>query len=65
MTRSSKPSDKVDLSDPEFYSQISGIWLIKCGQTFAFGRKKANQGSLPCLTIGFYQQNLDSWRAFV
>ena len=60
MTRSSKPFDKVDLSDPEFCSQISGIRLIKCGQTFTFGRKKVNQSSLPRLTIGFFQQNLDS-----
>ena len=31
----------------------------------AFGKKKANQGGLPGLTFGFFQQSLDSWRAFV
>ena len=39
--------------------------MVKIAQTFAFGRKKANQGGLPGLTIGFFQQSLDSWRAFV
>ena len=39
--------------------------MVKIAQTFAFGRKKANQGGLPGLTNGFFQQSLDSWRAFV
>ena len=40
--------------------------MVKIAQTFAFGKKKANQGDLPGLiTIGFFQQSLDSWRAFV
>ena len=62
MTRSSKPSDMVDLSDPEF-CLIKNV--VKIAQTFAFGRKKANQGGLPGLTIVFFQQSLESWRAFV
>ena len=39
--------------------------VVKIAQSFAFGRKRANQGGLPGLTIGFFQQSLDSWRAFV
>ena len=39
--------------------------VVKIAQSFAFGRKGANQGGLPGLTIGFFQQSLDSWRAFV
>ena len=65
MTRSSKPSAKVDLSDPELCSRICEIvnqtCMVKIAQTFAFGREKANQGGLSVLTIGFFQQNLDSW----
>ena len=38
--------------------------MVKTAQTFAFCRKKGNQGGLPGLTIGFFQQSLDSWRAF-
>ena len=38
--------------------------VVKIAQTFAFGRRKANHGGLPGLTIGFFQQSLDSWRAF-
>ena len=61
MTRSSKPSDKVDLSNLNSVSSN----VVKIAQSFAFGRKGANQGGLPGLTIGFFQQSLDSWRAFV
>ena len=39
--------------------------VVKIAQTFAFGRRKANHGGLPGLTNGFFQQSLDSWRAFV
>ena len=39
--------------------------MVKIAQTFAFGRKKANQGGLPGLTIGFFQQSLDSWRGAI
>ena len=40
--------------------------VVKIAQSFAFGRKRANHGGLPGLTIGFFQQqSLDSWRAFV
>ena len=39
--------------------------VVKIAQSFAFGRKRANQGGLPGLTIGFFQQSLDSWRVFV
>ena len=39
--------------------------VVKIAQSFAFGRKRANQGGLPGLTIGFFQQSLDSWRACV
>ena len=39
--------------------------VVKIAQTFAFGRRKANHGGLPGLSIGFFQQSLDSWRAFV
>ena len=39
--------------------------VVKIAQAFAFGIKRANQGGLPGLTIGFFQQSLDSGRAFV
>ena len=39
--------------------------VVKIAQAFAFGIKRANQGGLPGITIGFFQQSLDSWRAFV
>ena len=39
--------------------------VVKIAQSFAFGRKRANQGGLPGFTIGFFQQSLDSCRAFV
>ena len=39
--------------------------MVKIAQSFAFGRKKANQGGLRGFTIVFFQQSLDSWRAFV
>ena len=51
----------MDLSDLNSVSSN----VVKIAQSFAFGRKRANQGGLPGLTIGFFQQSLDSWRAFV
>ena len=61
MTRSSKPSDKVDLNDLNSVSSN----VVKIAQTLAFGRKRTNLGCLPGLTIGFFQQSLDSWRALI